>query len=40
MNENDKYCAALVREADRVYRLARGRVTEASPTDRLIPVDG
>lgn len=30
----------MVREADRVYRLARGRVTEASPTDRLIPVDG
>ena len=30
----------MVREADRVYRLAAGRVTEAAPTERLIPVDG
>ncbi|MGH8515998.1 MAG: ABC transporter ATP-binding protein, partial [Panacagrimonas sp.] len=30
----------MVREADRVYRLAGGRVTESAPTERLVPVDG
>ncbi|MCC2657155.1 MAG: transporter related protein [Panacagrimonas sp.] len=30
----------MVREADRVYRLAAGRVSETAPTERLIPVDG